>query len=104
MIKIDWEDFDPDSPEAQEFLEKFKIKLRGYPTGPDAQNARAIFLGRNDCIVIEPHINDDEIGFIVSVSGLDVTEDNIRTVVADQLGILADLIRDEAGHLELKEE
>src|SRR5690625_3548682 len=104
MKHIDLDNIDPDSPEAQEFLEKFRIKLRGYPTGQDATDIRGIFLGRDECIVIEPNFTDTEIGFIISVSGIDVTEDNIRRIVADQLGILADLIRDEAGHLELKEE
>lgn len=104
MIGIDLFDIDPDSPEAQELLENFKIRLRGYPTGPNAPRARGIFLGRNDCIVIEPHLTDEEIGFTISVSGLDVTENNIRSVVSEQLGILADLIRDDHNEFELKTE
>jgi hypothetical protein len=93
MTNIDWDNIDPDSPEAQHLMENFQIHFKSFPPDGDTVELRQLTLGINQCILIEPEFTEDTVGFTITVSGMGgITSDNIKTIVADQLTRLADLI------------
>lgn len=93
MTNIDWDNIDPDSPEAQHLLENFKLHFKSFPPDGDTVELRQLAFGMQQFILIEPEITDDKVSFTITVSGMDgITRDNLRSVVSEQLQDLASLI------------